>query len=93
MRNIKLNGNELWISIDMDVLDPSIAPGVGNPEPGGICVTKLLDILQWIVMNKKVLGFDLVEVSPPYDNGVTSITAAKIILELACMISKWKTRV
>jgi len=93
MKEIKINGNEVWISIDMDVLDPSIAPGVGNPEPEGISVTKLLDILQWIVMNKKVVGFDLVEVSPPYDNGVTSITAAKIILELACMISKWKTRV
>jgi len=93
IKSIKLNGNGIWISIDMDVLDPSIAPGVGNPEPEGITVTKLLDILECIVMNNRVLGFDLVEVAPPYDNGITSIIAAKIVLELACMISKWKTRV
>ncbi|MEM2743377.1 MAG: agmatinase [Candidatus Methanomethylicaceae archaeon] len=80
------NFEKAYISIDMDVLDPSYAPGVGNPEPEGISTSILLDILNKI-SNKKIIGFDLVEVSPPYDNGITSITASKIIYELCCSIT------
>jgi len=84
----KLYRKKLWISIDVDVLDPSIAPGVANPEPEGISLTKLLDTLQLIITNNDVVGFDVVEVTPTYDNGITSIVASKIILETACMINK-----
>ncbi|MEM3615633.1 MAG: agmatinase [Candidatus Methanomethylicia archaeon] len=92
IENLKrnLSNRELWISIDLDVLDPSIAPAVGNPEPEGITLTKLLDIMQCLV-DKNIVGFDLVEVSPKYDNGITSIVAAKTILETACMINKIKS--
>lgn len=75
--------NHTYISIDMDVIDPSYAPGVENPEPEGLTPTQLFDILYEIV-DKRLLGFDVVEVSPPYDvNDVTSILAAKTIVELS----------
>jgi len=80
---------KIWISIDMDVIDPSMAPAVGNPEPEGITTTKLLDTLKHII-DSRVVGFDLVEVSPHYDHGVTAIQAAKIILETCCLLEKIK---
>ncbi|MEM3394072.1 MAG: arginase family protein, partial [Candidatus Methanomethylicia archaeon] len=48
--------------------------------------SKLLDTLEKLVSNNRVIGFDIVEVTPAYDNGITSIVASKIIFELACMI-------
>lgn len=87
----KIRNDRVWLSIDVDVLDPSIAPGVANPEPEGITMTKLLDLIHNIVMLNDVVGFDVVEVAPTYDNGITSIVAAKIILEIACMIKMKKS--
>ncbi len=78
---------KIYISIDADVLDPSCAPGVGNPEPEGISMTQLLDILNGIVDNRTA-GFDLVEVSPPYDTGITAAAGAKIVFEACSMISR-----
>jgi arginase family enzyme len=69
-----------YLTIDMDVLDPSYAPAVANPVPEGIGVTTLLDVLCGIV-DERLLGFDLTEVSPYYDYGLTSIQAAHIVLE------------
>jgi agmatinase len=74
-----------YISVDMDVLDPSYAPAVQNPEPDGLETQMLLDILGRIIDNK-VVCFDLVEVAPNYDNGVSAINAAKIIFEILCYI-------
>ncbi len=74
-----------YISVDMDVLDPSYAPAVQNPEPDGLETQMLLDILGRIIDNK-VICFDLVEVAPNYDNGVSAINAAKIIFEILCYI-------
>ncbi|MFH1327302.1 MAG: agmatinase [Candidatus Bathyarchaeota archaeon] len=72
-----------YISLDMDVLDPAHAPGVGNPEPEGMDIVLLLDILQGIC-DERLIGFDLVEVAPNYDSGTTAVQAAKIIHELIC---------
>lgn len=77
----------VYLSIDMDVLDPAFAPGVQNPEPEGIETHTLLDIISSLCDNR-ILGFDVVEVSPIYDNGLTAITASKIILELLSQIEK-----
>jgi agmatinase len=74
--------SSIYITIDMDVVNPASAPAVGNPAPEGIEVSMLLDILQ-ACMGAKVVGFDLTEVSPYYDSGMTAIQAAYIILE--CM--------
>ena len=69
-----------YLSIDMDVLDPASAPAVGNPSPEGIDVTTLLDLVGGMV-DSRFVGFDLTEVTPHYDSGLTAAQAAYIILE------------
>ena len=78
---------KIYLSIDMDVLDPAYAPAVQNPEPEGLEPYALLDILSGIC-DRRVIGFDLVEVAPPYDRGVSAVQAAKIIFEVLCQIEK-----
>nr|MDO8081478.1 agmatinase [Candidatus Freyarchaeota archaeon] len=70
-----------YLTIDMDVLDPAYAPNVGNPEPGGLTSSQLIDLLE---VCDKVVGFDVVEVT--HGGRITAIAAAKIILELLCLI-------
>jgi agmatinase len=80
----EMAGRPLYVTIDIDVLDPSIAPGTGAPEPGGIGVPDLLAALRQLHQGGagQVVGFDLVEVSPPWDaSGRTGITAATIVRE------------
>jgi len=79
----------VYLTVDADVLDPAYAPAVGNPEPDGISTIMLLDVLQ-DVCDRRIVGFDLVEVAPHYDTGATAIQAAKIIFEIMCFISKDK---
>ncbi|MEM2972318.1 MAG: agmatinase [Candidatus Bathyarchaeia archaeon] len=77
----------LYISIDMDVLDPAYAPAVQNPEPDGIETNTLLDILGGIC-DKRLMGFDIVEVAPNYDQGISAVQATKIIFEVLCKMEK-----
>jgi len=79
----------VYLSIDMDVLDLAYAPAVQNPEPEGIEMHMLFDILCH-VCDEYVVGFDVVEVAPDYDNGISAIQAAKVIFELLCQIEKSK---
>lgn len=81
------DSKKIYISVDIDVLDPAYAPGVGNPEPEGISTSTLLDLMEEIV-DSRVVGFDVVEVAPVYDNGITAVIASKIICEICCMIAK-----
>lgn len=88
-----IRGSPTYVSIDIDCLDPSAAPGVGNPEPEGINLTTLLNVLQGIVnrsvMIQPIEGFDVVEVSPPNDpTGQTAVTAAKLTMELLGMSAR-----
>ncbi len=71
--------NRIYLSVDMDVFDPSIAPAVGNPEPGGLSYYDFLDIVQCAA--PYLCGMDLVEISPEYDQGITALLGAKIIME------------
>lgn len=77
--------DEIYISIDMDVLDPSIAPAVQTPEPEGLLLHELLNLLTE-EFTRKPRALDLVEVTPIYDNGITSIHTAKIIFETLCLL-------
>jgi agmatinase len=77
----------IYLSIDMDILDPSYAPAVQNPEPDGLDPYTLLQFL-FHLCNKKVIGFDIVEVAPNYDLGISSIQAAKIMFEVLCFLEK-----
>jgi agmatinase len=72
--------SSVYVTIDMDVVDPASAPAVGNPSPEGISVPTLLDLIQ-ACMGAKVGGIDLTEVSPHYDSGLTATQAAYILLE------------
>lgn len=76
-----LKQKPLYLSLDIDVLDPSVAPGTGNPEPPGASFSELLEFL-YSLKGANLAGMDLVEVSPPWDESDrTSIAAAKIIRE------------
>ncbi|GAF87881.1 unnamed protein product, partial [marine sediment metagenome] len=85
----KSNVEDIHISIDIDVLDPSIAPGTGYAIPGGFTYRELWQILRKLAENINIIGFDLVEVSPSLDlpNNITSKLAAKLIIELISFIS------
>ncbi len=72
----------IYISVDIDVLDPGVAPGTGTPEPGGLLPRELLRAIRRIVAAVEVAGLDIVEVSPPYDQAeVTAMAANRIALE------------
>ncbi|HUV02177.1 MAG TPA: agmatinase [Desulfobacteria bacterium] len=76
-----------YLSIDIDVLDPRIAPGVEHPEPCGMSLESLISLIQEIIKRRNVVASDVVEVNPRLDtvNGITSINAARVIFEiLAC---------
>jgi len=87
IRDALEDSESVYLSVDMDAVDPAEAPGVGNPSPEGITVTQLLDLTTGIV-DKRLAGFDLNEVSPSYDSGLTSIQAAYIVLETLYMVQK-----
>ncbi|MFA5364827.1 MAG: agmatinase [Candidatus Bathyarchaeia archaeon] len=87
-----LDGCEkIYVTIDMDVLDPSFVPAVPNPEPEGLDTSTVLDFLE-VICDKRVIGFDVVEVSPHYDNGVTAIQAAKIMFEVLGYMERARKR-
>jgi agmatinase len=77
----------VYLSIDMDVLDPAFAPAVQNPEADGISTTKLLDIV-CALCDKRVAGFDVVEIAPAYDQGISAVAAAKVMFEILCHLEK-----
>lgn len=80
VRRALAEASTVYLTIDMDVLDPSSAPAVGNPSPEGISVTTLLDLIEGCV-DTRFVGFDLTEVTPHYDSGLTATQAAYIVLE------------
>lgn len=83
------NVKELYISIDIDVLDPSIAPGTGYAIPGGFSYRELLKILKELTKKFNILAFDLVEISPNLDlkNNLTCNLGAKLIIEFISFIT------
>jgi agmatinase len=79
----------LYITFDMDVLDPAYAPGVGNPVPEGLSPTRLLDLLQELC-GPRVVGLDVVEVSPGYDSGLSALQASNIIYNIIAFLERAK---
>ncbi len=83
----RLEGKPVYLTIDLDVLDPSIFPGTGTPEPGGITFDVLMALLKRLD-GLNLVGADLVELSPHYDaSGVSSLVAAKVAREVLLMMS------
>ena len=77
----------VYVSVDMDILDPAFVPAVQNPEGDGLEMYYLLDILNSIC-DKRVVGFDVLEIAPDYDRGVSAVQAARVIFEMLCGIEK-----
>jgi len=76
-------GGAAYVTVDIDVLDPSGAPGTGYPEPGGITYYQLREALRLVARRYDVIAFDVCEVDPVYDAaGVTARIAAKLILDV-----------
>lgn len=73
--------DSVYLSVDIDAIDPSEAPAVGNPSPEGITTTQLLDIVNGFV-DRCIVGIDVNEVSPAYDSGNTAVQSAYLLLEI-----------
>ena len=81
-----------YLSFDIDGLDPSVAPGTGTPEPGGLMASQGVEIIRGC-FGLNLIGCDLVEVSPPYDtSGNTSLLAANLLFEMLCSMPGCKRR-
>lgn len=81
-----------YLSFDIDGLDPSVAPGTGTPEPGGLTGSQGLEIIRGCA-GLNLVGCDLVEVSPPYDScGNTALLAANLVFEMLCSLPGCKFR-
>jgi agmatinase len=82
----------VFLSVDIDVVDPGMAPGTGTPEPGGLTGRQLLDAVRRIAMEMPLAGIDVVEVAPPFDHAeVTAFLANRVVLEALSGIA-WRRR-
>ncbi len=77
----------VYLTVDMDVLDPAYVPAVQNPEADGIDPASLLDIVCGLC-DKRVVGFDVLEIAPIYDQGISAVAAAKVMFEMLCQLEK-----
>jgi agmatinase len=84
----ELSAKYVYITLDLDVFDPSIFPGTGTPEPGGISFRDFIDIIT-ILDGFDIVGADIVELAPDYDHsGISSALAATVLRELLLIIGK-----
>jgi agmatinase len=78
-----------FLSVDIDVVDPGMAPGTGTPEPGGLTARQLLDAVRRCCYELPVLGADVVEVAPPHDHAeITSYLGNRVVLEALSAIAR-----
>ena len=84
--------DKLYISVDVDVMDPAFAPGTGTPEPGGISSLELLRAIREIVLSKGMVAMDVVEVAPVYDQpgDITAQAAHRCVYEAISALAKKK---
>ncbi len=82
----------VFLSVDIDVVDPGMAPGTGTPEPGGMTSRELLEAVRRICLELPIVGIDVVEVAPPFDSAdITAILANRVVLEALSAIAKRKS--
>ncbi|HIU50205.1 MAG TPA: agmatinase [Candidatus Limousia pullorum] len=78
-----LKGKPIYFTLDLDVLDPSVFPGTGTPEPGGVTFNELRDAVELVCSSLNIVGCDVNELSPPYDpSGISAAAACKIVREM-----------
>jgi agmatinase len=83
-----LNKKKIYLTLDIDVVDPAYAPGTSTPEPFGLTPMQVIEIIE--AFSPQLIGCDLVEVCPPYDQGQTAVLAAKLIK--TCLGLMWRER-
>lgn len=84
----KLKGKNVYVTIDLDVLDPSIFPGTGTPEAGGITFREMISGIK-AMKDLNIVAFDINELSPHYDqSGVSTAVACKVLREMLLLVSK-----
>lgn len=89
---VRIGNRPLYISVDIDVLDPAHAPGTGTPEAGGITSRELLEILRGL-RGLNIVGADIVEVCPAYDHAeMTGVAASHVTYDLISLISDFRSR-
>ena len=82
----------IYLSVDIDVVDPGMAPGTGTPEAGGMLSRELLRAVRQIVGSVDLVGVDIVEVSPPYDTSdITAILAHRVVMETLSALAAKRT--
>jgi guanidinobutyrase len=84
----QIKDRPVYLTFDIDSLDPSVAPGTGTPEIGGLTASQGMEIVRGCA-GLNIVGCDLVEVSPPYDpSGNTAVVAANLLYEMLCVLPK-----
>jgi len=78
-----LDNEKIYLTLDIDGIDPAYAPGTGTPEPFGLTPFDVKTLINMI--GDRLVGFDVVEVSPPYDNGNTAVLAARMVREVLAL--------
>ena len=84
LRDFVSSFDSIYLSVDLDVLDPAFGPGVGNPEAAGMTSRELFDLI-YSLEQTNVVCADIVELNPQFDNGSTAVLAAKVISTLIAM--------
>ena len=75
-------GEEVYVTVDLDVFDPGIMPAVGTPEPGGLLWEEVLPLLREVGLKKKIIGFDVMELAPLAGNIAPDFLAAKLTYKM-----------
>ena len=82
-----IGSRRVYVTLDIDAVDPAFAPGTGTPEVGGLSSYQMLQLIRGL-RGLDIVGFDLVEVSPPYDSqGITAILAANLVFEFLSLLA------
>ena len=83
--------SSIYLTLDIDCLDPAYAPGTGTPEAGGLSTRELLELLRILFQKLPIRAMDIVEVAPPLDiSDITSVAALKVIYEVfGWLLTKW----
>ena len=87
----KVGPRPTYVSLDIDAVDPAFAPGTGTPEVGGFSSYEMLQLVRGL-RGLNLVGFDLVEVSPPFDSAnITAILGANLVFEFLSLIAVGKS--
>lgn len=88
----RVGNNPVYITFDIDCLDPAFAPGTGTPVPGGLSSFQALDIIRGLI-GVNLIGMDVVEVAPSYDHAeITALAGAQIAIELLCLFDECRRK-